>query len=278
MPPSSGSTPVRANRTGRKKTVRKPASGKKKQVQRKLNLPWWAAAGGLAFMALAILIPHWIEGGDHQTGASVPAGYRHFAMDISHHNKDIVWDSLRVMIDQDGRTSKNLLHAHAVLPLSRVYIKATEGVSMKDDRFPEYWAEAGRVGILRGAYHFFRTSTDPLEQAQNYIETVTLTHRDLPPVLDMETLHNGCTREELNRNALAWLRAVEAHYGRKPVVYTSDKFAQDNLMADILDYYPLWIARYNHEPPVTGEWTLWQFSDKAVVYGVKGYVDLSVIP
>lgn len=278
MPPSSGSTPIRANNPGRKKTVRKPASGKKKkQAQRKLNLPWWVVGAVLAAVALAISVPYWIEAGDHSVGASVPEGYLHYAVDLSHHNKDIQWDSLRVVIDHKGRTSKDILRSREIHPVSRVFLKATEGVSMKDDRFDEYWAQAARVGISRGAYHFFRTSTDPLLQAQNYISAVTLAHADLDPVLDLETIHSGCTPEELNRKALIWLKAVEAHYGRKPMVYTNDKFALDFLSADITEHYPLWIARYNSAPPLTPGWSSWQFSDKAVVYGIRGYVDLSVI-
>jgi len=261
-----------------KTPVRKTIRKRKKKKDRKFTLPWWVAAVSLAVLALAILVPHWIENGDHTTGAPVPPGYRHYTLDISHHNKEIVWDSLKVIIDRDGRTSKDVMAAREILPLTQVIIKATEGLTLKDDRFQEYWAEAGRVGITRGAYHFFRTSTDPLQQARNYIETVALTHKDLAPVLDLETLHNGCTREELNRNALTWLQTVEKHYGRKPVVYTSDKFARDILLADITEHYPLWIARYNPEPPLTAGWIRWQFSDKAVVYGIKGYVDLSVLP
>ena len=40
----------------------------------------------------------------------------------------------------------------------------------------------------------------------------------------------------------------------------------------------MWIARYNREKPRFSGWTLWQFTDKAVLYGVSGYVDLSVKP
>ena len=149
---------------------------------------------------------------------------------------------------------------------------------MQDGRFAAYWEAAGKAGIPRGAYHFFRTSSDPEAQARNYIATVHLSHKDLPPVLDIETLHRGCSKDQLNRNALTWLRAVEEHYGRTPVVYTSDSFARDNLGPEITRHYPLWIARYNSEPPRTENWMLWQFSDKAVVCGVRGYADLSVIP
>ena len=96
-------------------------------------------------------------------------------------------------------------------------------------------------------------------------------------MLDIETLHRGCSRKELNQKALQWLQSIEAHYGRPPIIYTSDSFARDYLGPELTGRYPLWIARYHHDPPRTENWSIWQFSDKAVVHGVHGYADLSVI-
>lgn len=251
----------------RKKRARKP---KKKQISP------WALAGAAAALVLVVLIPHLILGGDRSVGAAVPEGYRHFVLDLSHHNRSVVWDSLKVVVGQDGKTCKNLRRARTILPLDAVVLKATEGLEMKDDRFAEYWEAARAAGLRRGAYHFFRTSTDPIAQARNYIGSVSLSYNDLPPVLDIETMHRGCTRGEVNRKAKQWLEAVKEHYGRTPVIYTSDSYARDILDDEIKRDYPLWIARYNSEPPSSAPWKLWQFTDKAVVYGVRGYADLSV--
>ena len=49
------------------------------------------------------------------------------------------------------------------------------------------------------------------------------------------------------------------------------------LSPDITQHYPMWIARYNQKQPRFKPWTMWQFTDKAVLYGASGYVDLSVI-
>ena len=71
---------------------------------------------------------------------------------------------------------------------------------------------------------------------------------------------------------------MEKHYGRKPIVYTSDSFARDILSSDITAQYPMWIARYNKKEPRFADWAMWQFTEEAVVYGANGgYVDLSVI-
>lgn len=259
-------------------TVKKTAVKKRNKSAKKVKIsPWWIV-GLVCLLALSVIVPHWLYNSNPDTGAPVPEGYRHFMLDLSHHNpREVAWDSLKVVIDSHGNTSKDLSGAKAILPLSHVVMKATEGESLKDKHFENWWQEAGEAGLSRGAYHFFRSSKDAGLQAQQYIERVTLTHKDLPPILDIETVHNGCTREQLCSKALVWLRMVEEHYGRTPIVYTSDSFVKDWLNKSITDYYPLWIARYNKQEPRTQQWLYWQFTDEAVVYGIKGKVDLSVL-
>lgn len=249
---------------------------RKKRPTKKKVAPWWVA-GALLLLGFAVLFPYIRSGRLATTGAAVPADARKFCLDISHHNEGIVWDSLRVVVDRRGRTSKDVLHARQIFPVSTVIIKATEGEKWEDRRFAEYWKEAGSREFTRGAYHFFRSSKNPKKQASLYISKVRLRHGDLPPVLDVETMHEGCTKAILNERVLVWLQEVERHYGRKPIVYTSDSYARDILSPEITEHYPMWIARYNREEPRFRDWTMWQFTDKALLYGVSGYVDLSVI-
>ena len=224
-----------------------------------------------------MLYPYIRYGKFASEGAPVPDGARSFCVDLSHHNTGIVWDSLKVVVDRSGHTTKDLLHAKSIYPVTTVILKATEGEKFTDRRFEEYWEEAGKRNYPRGAYHFFRSSRNAEKQAAHYISKVKLRHSDLPPVLDVETMHEGCSKQELNEKVLVWLKAVEKHYGRTPIVYTSDSYARDILSPDITQHYPMWIARYNRKEPRFDSWTMWQFTDKAVLYGASGYVDLSVI-
>ena len=271
-------TPRKASKrpaSGKKKSVGKPAGRKKSFRKRKVS-PWLVIGLVLPVLA-AVSYPYVRYGKFASEGAAVPDGACSFCVDLSHHNTGIVWDSLKVVVDRTGHTTKDLLHAKSVYPVTTVILKATEGEKFTDRRFNEYWEEAGKRNYPRGAYHFFRSSRNPEMQAQHYISKVKLRHSDLPPVLDVETMHEGCTKQELNDKVLAWLRAVEKHYGRTPIVYTSDSYARDILSPDITQHYPMWIARYNQKHPRFKPWTMWQFTDKAVLYGASGYVDLSVI-
>ena len=268
-------------RTVRKKTVRTGAAPKRKPRKRKLKVPAAAAVAAAALvLGLAVGLPllrHARRAGNG--GAALPRiAFQSLGIDISHNNAGpIVWDSLCVMVDRSGRTVRDLDQARRVYPVKFVFIKASEGVSMHDPEFKSNWAEAGKRDFQRGAYHFFRSSRDGASQARNFIRAVgTLRHSDLPPVLDLETIHRGCTYKLLNERALQWLKAVEQHYGRKPIVYTSDSFARDILCDEIKKGYPIWIAHYDVEAPVYEDWTYWQFTDRAWVYGLPEPVDLSV--
>jgi lysozyme len=288
------SEPNKAASTPKKTTssARKTASTPKKRKgrgrkPRKINLGTWAAIGIAAAVVVGLLLVFFpwrglkefeAEAGIPQVGARVPKGEWQYGIDISHHNGGrIVWDSLYVMTDARRRTVKNPFKAKDIKPVSFVFIKATEGISLVDKDFRKNWKNAGRSGLKRGAYHFFRSSKPGAQQARLFIKTVgDLRFKDLPPVLDIEKIHKGGSKARLNKEALAWLRTIEDHYGKKPIVYTGASFAKDYLSKEILDNYPVWIAHYEKEKPSYDGWTWWQFTDKAVVKGVDGHVDLSV--
>ena len=158
-----------------------------------------------------------------------------------------------------------------------VFIKATEGRTLRDPQFLTNWFGAERSGVRRGAYHFFRPGVDPGEQARLYFSTVELQPGDFPPVLDIEKT-GGLSSRELVKRAKQWLTLVELRYGVKPILYTGQNFYNRHL-AGQFDDYPLWLARYDHEQPVTvcgRTFQFWQYSDRGRVRGVKGRVDRNV--
>ena len=253
----------------------------KKKRKKKLKVSPWAALGAATAVLLAVfLIFHRWEGRpEAERGAKVPPGTWRYGIDISHNNAGrIVWDSLFVMTDSKRRTIRDPYLAKEIKPVSFVFIKATEGASFKDKDFKENWKAAGKTDLRRGAYHFFRSSKDGEIQARNFISTVgDLRFKDLPPVLDIETIHIGCPKELLNQRALQWLKAVEKRYGKKPIIYASSSFIKDYLKSEIVGNYPIWVAHYEKDSPAFEGWTWWQFTDRAVVKGVPGAVDLSVM-
>lgn len=266
-------TTTKTSAAKRKKRPVRKKTGKKKQ----LRISLWAITVILALALICVFLPYIRNRSEIQTGAKIPYGTYSYGIDISHYQNKIIWDSLRVMTDSRRNTTSSKIHARDIKPVSFVFIKATEGASLKDKRFNRHWKDAGNHEIRRGAYHFFRSSKDPLQQARLFVRTVgEIRPTDLPPVLDIETIHKGCSKAVLNDKALIWLEAVEKHYGRKPLVYSSSSFIIDLLDDQIRKNYPIWVAHYETESPGYKNWDIWQFTDKGVVYGIDGYVDLNV--
>lgn len=157
------------------------------------------------------------------------------------------------------------------------FIKATEGVSLRDPRFRRNWREARKAGVFCGAYHYFQPNYDGAQQASLFVRTVPLQPGDLPPVLDVEApeFHDVAV---MRRNVATWLRLVERHYGVRPILYSNYSFYRRHL-AGHFDEYPLWLAHYEvDEPSLPREkWLIWQHSDESYVPGIRGTVDFNVL-
>ena len=270
-------TPTAKTKARRKSkpSVRKRKSKGRKKIR--LNISLKVVIAISAALLLCILWPYISKRSSPAKGASVPAGAYIYGIDISHYQTQVIWDSLMVLTDASGKTMNSKIEARDIKPVSFVFIKATEGSTMKDKHFRKHWEAAGMHGVRRGAYHFFRSSKNPENQAKNFIRTVgELNPGDLPPVLDIETIHSGCSYKTLNDRVLRWLETIEEHYGCKPIVYSSARFINDILSDDIKDNYPIWVAHYEADIPGYEGWKIWQFTDKAIVYGIDGYTDLNV--
>ena len=201
--------------------------------------------------------------GMKEYGICMPCCYDVHGIDISHYQGEIDWPQLL----QSRLTD---------FPIEFIFMKATEGGDLADDAFVQNFTEAGNHGFIRGAYHFFSSKTDPLKQADFFIRTVKLAPGDLPPVLDVEVTGKKTTKE-LQQSIKRWLDRVEAHYGVKPILYTSYKFKTRYLNDSIFDTYPYWIAHYYVDSvKYEGKWHFWQHTDVGSVPGIGEDVDLNV--
>jgi len=161
-------------------------------------------------------------------------------------------------------------------PIAFVFIRATAGNDRVDGKFEDNWLGAKNRKMIRGAYHYYRPNENSLEQAELFIKTVQLQKGDLPPVLDIEKLPKEQSIKNLKLGLRRWLKAIEAHYKVKPIIYTGEKYYDDFLKDEFSDYL-FWIANYNFYREKIGEdWLFWQFTEKASIRGIKGNVDVNI--
>jgi len=199
-------------------------------------------------------------------------------IDISHHQgKHINWRKVR-------RSGKRF-----------VYVKATQGEDYQDPRYEINIRNATRAGLKVGCYHFGTPGTWPYGKPYNAeadakLEALDFVSRarkcldpgNMRPALDLENDGSGRINK-LSPNELAdwvhkWMNTVEKETGAEPIIYGHKyPIKIGNADPDIVKNYDIWLADYR-PPRDSGPWrksTIWQYSYKGKVRGIRGKVDLN---
>ena len=210
--------------------------------------------------------PRFYDRKPHDYTGRTPWHYPIHGTDVSKYQTNVDWQKVR----NSGVTF--------------AFIKATEGGDRVDDEFKSHWAGTRQAGILRSAYHFYYFCRSAKSQAEWYIQNVPKESGALPPVVDMEwnPLSPTCklrpnpavVRSELR----TFLNILEKHYGKRPVIYTTVDFFDDNDLTQLRDY-PFWLrstAGHPDEKYGPHPWHFWQYTGTGTIPGIKGDADINV--
>lgn len=181
-----------------------------------------------------------------------------FGVDVSNHQGEIDWDAL------------------ASDDIEFAYIKSTEGGDFTDRSFETNWAEAERVGLERGAYHFFTLCRPGEEQAGHFLNIAPPDDGALPPAVDLELAGNCADRptgSDVYQQLDDFLAVVEEAWGRPVLLYVGEDWEARYPVLDRSDR-PRWLVSFLGRPE--HDWTVWQLHGFAKVDGVTGGVDLDV--
>lgn len=211
---------------------------------------------------------------DFRTGGKV------YGIDVSRHQGSWRWEDLALYADKKGEVyTSGAKLGYELQPAFFVIMKATEGSNLVDQKYAENVAQARQGRYIKGAYHFMSTMSEIDTQIKNFIDNAVVEPGDFPPVLDIETPHSRVAEvgeENIRQMALAWLRAVEDHYGVRPVIYTNDLFRKKYLDTPEFKEYDYWMARYSKKGPQSGDWLLWQFTQTGRPRGISVPADINV--
>lgn len=199
-----------------------------------------------------------------------------FQHEIGRRRFPINWKQLRI-------TSFGSRHdiGNQTFPVSFAYIKATEGINIRNRYFPADYQQARLHNIRVGAYHFFSMHTPAIEQAHHFLRTAKIQANDLPPVLDVEPTDAQVKKiggdEVLMQRIRIWMNIVERRTGKRPILYVNQGFVNRHMnnAADIKQRHNIWIARYSQYKPDV-KLVYWQLCQDGRVSGIKGYVDINV--
>jgi lysozyme len=231
-------------------------------VRRRLRIRVVAAFAAAAALAAGVVVVDRLV-----TGASAPApaacdvGPTVRGIDVSYYQESISWKRVR----QAG--------------VQFAFIRVSDGTTVADPRFADNWVGARRVGVLRGAYQFFRPEESAIAQADLLIAAIRRDPGELPPVIDVET-DGGQSPAQLAAKVRAWIERVRAQLRVEPIVYTGPDFWRARAGGADLSSQPLWLAHYTAGCPLVPapwtRWTFWQHTDRGTVPGIARPVDLNV--
>lgn len=197
-------------------------------------------------------------------------GAQHFAIN---------WNAMRII----SLGAKNSPQAEGTInyPVSFVFIKSTQGTTIKSAYYQQDARDARSHGIICGAYHFFSLKVGGREQAEYFLENTEILAGDMPPVLDVEPTEEQMAQYGNEQKMLdeirQWLKVVERAVGKRPILYLNQSFVHNHLVhaPDLCRDYPVWIARYNvYRPEV--KLLFWQLCYDGRVAGIHGGVDINV--
>lgn len=211
---------------------------------------------------------------------------RIYGIDISkyQHGKgrkrySIDWKRLR--ISHLGTLSKKNIQGVVDYKVSFIFIKSTEGTSIRNPYYAADYQAARQHGYPVGTYHFFSYRSTGAEQARHFLKHSHVRKGDLPPVLDLEPYPSQVEKMGgavgMWKRVRNWLQIVEQQTGMQPILYVSQTFVNRYLDAapDIKHNYPVWIARYGEYKPDVKLW-IWQLAPDGHVAGIHGTVDINV--
>lgn len=211
---------------------------------------------------------------------------RIYGIDISRYQHEkgrkrysIDWKNLR--ITSLGTYSKKNIKGEVNYPVSFVYVKATEGTTVKNKYFAADYAASRKWGHRTGAYHFFSLKTLGSLQAYHFLMYARYQKGDMPPVLDIEPtdkqIRDAGGIDMVFRNVRGWLSVVEKRWGVRPILYINQRFVNKYLPSapDLKRDYDVWIARYGEYKPDVNL-VFWQLCQDGRVNGIHGPVDLNV--
>jgi len=177
-----------------------------------------------------------------------------FGIDVSQYQGTIDWENLEAIEEQ--------------FEIKFVVVRATAGSNKVDSKFKKNWKNLTASMYIQGAYHYYRPDENSTDQANNFIKNVKLRKGHLPPILDIEKMPKGQSMDKLKEGLQNWLTIVEKQYGVKPIIYTGEKYFEDFLQEDFLNY-KFWIANYNPwKEKIEADYLMWQFTEKAKLHGL----------
>lgn len=157
------------------------------------------------------------------------------------------------------------------------------GEMKMDDRFTENYHGAVEAGIKVGVYFFSAAinEAEAIEEADYVLRALDGLTIEMPVVFDTEPiLYDDARTDDLTP---AQLTAITCAFcdriresGYEPMIYANSKRFTTVLHLEELEGYEKWLADYRDKPDYPYAFKMWQFTEKGIVPGIEGNVDIDL--
>jgi len=158
-----------------------------------------------------------------------------------------------------------------------VYIKSSEGTRYINPYFEQYYNDAKESGLKIGFYHYVtaRNTSQAEEEARFFARVISGKSPDCRLAMDFESFGN-LSVSEINEISKVFLETLQNITNTEVLIY-SNTYSARTIFDTSLTKYPLWVANYNVNQPLSnGKWNTWvgwQYTSMGNVSGINGYVD-----
>ncbi len=190
-------------------------------------------------------------------------------IDVSKWNGEIDWDKVKA--------------AGAEFAIIRAgYRGSVTGALVEDPCFTANMRGAAASGLPVGVYFFTQAvnEVEAVEEASAVIQLIREYNLEYPVFIDTEGAGgngraDGLDAETRTLVCEAFCRTV-ANAGYKAGVYGSRNWYNNNLRAEKLEEYCIWLAEYRSAPLYQGYYHMWQYTSKGAIDGIAGNVDMNI--
>ena len=170
----------------------------------------------------------------------------------------------------------------ALAGYSFVYIKAAEGKGRVEPLASAQATGAQAAGLKVGYYFFSHAGQDGAVVEADFFNSVlaNLPAPDLLSVLDLETNKMNYTIEQMTQWTNDFYNEMQKN-GKEIVLYTYTSFYDSFIVGHKLLPQKLWLACYQNTiklPIGRADYEMWQYTQKGIVPGIQGNVDLNTCP
>lgn len=149
-----------------------------------------------------------------------------------------------------------------------------------DVNFEKNYENASKNDLKVGVYVYnsLNRTKDVKKQVNYIIRNLKNKKLDFPIAFDWENWSSwnkyNMNFNDINEIANKYIKLLEKK-GYKGMLYSS-KFYLENIWITSLEN-PVWLAHYTEETDYLGDYFLWQLTDKGLIDGINGNVDVNVL-